>query len=514
MFNWKYLIALPVTTIILISSACQPTDVSVTSSQTNLPNDTLTSANQTSQTQTINMPTLSDSTDMANLPVIDTVEHLAMTLNSQLRQVIESTTHTTDIPKSGPVLIIMADTCALARDVQELMPRSSQPVTEQDIVFVASITQYNERDGSYIDEQPAYRIYYHVDLFLYKQASIIWGISGDIRGYDSPFIKTVIGPGYGDPPNEGVAEWIAEQTGTHIEEVLGGHQSEVADIVFNPTSSLLASIGYDGMLSLWDVATGQNIFTTPSAKYSGIMGREIDFSPDGKLLAFPDESNAVSILDLKSMSIVANIPAGEIGRGIWGLSFKDNQTIVTSGGIDSGVIFWDATTGKKISVFSDISVGNIVVSPNGKIIAGNSNTSDIIYIWDVVTKSMVSQIEMSDETSCISFNQNSSLVAISDWGGNVTIFDLTTNAIIQLIEGDGLAYAVAFNPDAKMLVFGNSEGEVRFCETNSGQTITNMKQKGDINTVVWSPDGLFVAFAGDDCLIRVWDVQSQKLLGW
>jgi WD40 repeat protein len=100
-------------------------------------------------------------------------------------------------------------------------------------------------------------------------------------------------------------------------------QYQITKVAFSPNGELLASSGWDGMVRVWDAATGKEIhvFATDQG-YHGCFA----FAPDGKLLV--------------------------------------------AGGSDRTIRFWSLATGKQVRAFQapDV-VHQIAYSPNGKALA-------------------------------------------------------------------------------------------------------------------------------------------------
>ena len=88
-------------------------------------------------------------------------------------------------------------------------------------------------------------------------------------------------------------------TGNVIKEI-NTQKKHVSNLNFSPDGQLLTS-GHLHTFKLWDVRSGNNIFTTDVAQYSGVGG--ISFYPDGSAVAFGDRSE-IKLLDLKTWQIV------------------------------------------------------------------------------------------------------------------------------------------------------------------------------------------------------------------
>jgi eukaryotic-like serine/threonine-protein kinase len=62
--------------------------------------------------------------------------------------------------------------------------------------------------------------------------------------------------------------------------ILEGHQARVVTLAFSPNGRLLASSSFDGITRLWDIESAKALVYGP--------GRPLNFSPDGRRLAFQD----------------------------------------------------------------------------------------------------------------------------------------------------------------------------------------------------------------------------------
>lgn len=71
--------------------------------------------------------------------------------------------------------------------------------------------------------------------------------------------------------------------------------------------------------------------------------------------------------------------------------------------------------------------------------------------------------------------------------------------------------SVTFSPDGKVLANGSLNGEIRLWDINSGKIIRKFtEQFGFIKSLSFSPDGRFLASGSDDGSILVWDIETGK----
>ncbi len=158
--------------------------------------------------------------------------------------------------------------------------------------------------------------------------------------------------------------------------VLKGHSAEVGGLAFSPDGKLLLTSSEDGMLIIWDVATGELLQDIPD-----FTVYKVSFSPDGTRVAAatfnglqvwtytPDSAEPIS---LDESQAYVTIPEGS--AGIFSPDGKWLAALSLSTASGNAIKLWDATTGQELLTLVGHTdwVQGLAFSPDGKRLASTS----------------------------------------------------------------------------------------------------------------------------------------------
>ena len=113
--------------------------------------------------------------------------------------------------------------------------------------------------------------------------------------------------------------------------MLPADPSTVSAVAFNPGARLLASAGADGMVRLWNPATGRPVGKPlhASAQTTARYGvRAVAFSPDGKLLASAGADGTVRLWDPATGRQVGKTLHASARYGVYGVAFRSDGKLL------------------------------------------------------------------------------------------------------------------------------------------------------------------------------------------
>ena len=168
---------------------------------------------------------------------------------------------------------------------------------------------------------------------------------------------------------------------------LRGHRRPVRDMDFSPDGQLLAcSCEYDGSVRLWDVQTGM---VRHDLKYHHIEGVPlVVFGTNGQTLATVDSERIIRIWDAYRGELRLTFGEHELGAdSCWALS--DDQCLLARGRRD--VRLYRMDTGGLMYTLEGHGTGvvNVAFNSDGSLLAGVDRNLRVLYVWDTGTGLLV-----------------------------------------------------------------------------------------------------------------------------
>ena len=149
-------------------------------------------------------------------------------------------------------------------------------------------------------------------------------------------------------------------------------------LAFDPRGNTLASADNDGVLCLWDMASGKEIYRI-NQNTSMIIG--LAYRPDGSLLATGNYDGEVKLYDLGALGNEPQTLFGHKGE-VRFVAFSPDGKTLACGGDDGTVRLWQVETGRELLVLRDLPqrVNSLAFSPDGQHLAAAIHDGSV-RIW-------------------------------------------------------------------------------------------------------------------------------------
>lgn len=290
---------------------------------------------------------------------------------------------------------------------------------------------------------------------------------------------------------------------------LEGHQKldqgGVEGVAFSPDGHLIASVGVDGALILWDASNGQ-ILEAYYIDSSPSLMDHVAFSPDGSILA----THGLSSSDTLEFT---NPFTGQSVHGVPGSGERfafspDGLTLAAARNKGFGSSLIDAKTTKDICYLngaSDVGLESVAFSPSGLQVAG-AGGDGFLYFWDVNSCQLSNSIGKGEDQNIkdIAFSPDGRLLASGSRSGTVEIWDLATSQLVLMLEAE--SEDISFSPDG-LLLASTSGFDVKIWDVSTGQLLTKLEgHTGRVESIAFGPDGRLLVSGSKDGTAKLWEI--------
>ena len=258
------------------------------------------------------------------------------------------------------------------------------------------------------------------------------------------------------PPLKGAKSWTLETK---------HHRWAAVSMAVSPDGSLVATGGYDGIVHIWEPATGKFV--------RALVGHEsyvygLAWSPDGHYLA-------------------------------------------SAGSFDATARIWNPRTGQLIRILTGHKeyTTTVAFSGDGKTLAVGGGTSGFVTFWDLNTLKKQSTIENGVPIYHISWSPDNRKIVCSCSKNSAALWEVALGKLLKtFVHPGGNVYCTSWTPDGKHLAAGGTNSVIIW-DSATYEAAHTLGASGS-SSLVYSPDGKTLAAVANTGLAQLWDVTQFK----
>ena len=253
---------------------------------------------------------------------------------------------------------------------------------------------------------------------------------------------------------------------------------DYAKPVFNATGSEVLFAGREGEIKVIETRTGNVLNTLRVTGVDGYTTQTIAMSKDGK----------------------------RVVAGIFWFDKTGRWTAVHR------IALWDLDSTKLLHLFTgvDDEVNHLAFTADGRHIISGSTLDQSVELWGIDSQ----KLERTIDDYAYGFDLNSEGTALLTWGyGALKLWDGVGGKLVRATQRlEGEMRSATYSPDGTLIAFGVGN-DVMIRDAHNGEWVSILRGHVEsVDRVIFSPDGTKVASASLDQTIRVWNVRSGSLV--
>lgn len=302
-------------------------------------------------------------------------------------------------------------------------------------------------------------------------------------------------------------------TGAHLADcVFRQSVNEVRTFAFTPDGTLFATGDEAGTIHLWQVASGEKIF---SWEGHGHKVKTIKFDAKGQTLVSASADKTVKFWNLTATKCLRTLPIAS--NFVKATTLSPSLQILATGGQDGTAQLWALRDGKCLATLKGHAswINKIVFSPDGAILA-TASKDKTVRLWNVNDGECLAILsEHQDEICYLVFSPDGKALVSGSADRTIKLWqlaDINNVAVTTVLAHDNEVRSLAFTPDGQILASGSGDRTVKLWEVSNGdhlQHLTTLRGHTSwIEEVAFSPNGKILVTSGGDKKVILWNLQN------
>ena len=272
----------------------------------------------------------------------------------------------------------------------------------------------------------------------------------------------------------------------------------IRDLVPSVDLTKVAVVGDDGVVRVWDLATGKELETF--AGHTGII-YGVALAADNKTLYTAGADKSVRQWTIAAQRVIA-AHEGKANSVV----FSPDGLALLSAGDDKLIKMW-LPTGMPVRQFagSPVAVTGLAVRGDSLQVAGAvADNSVMLWNFDGTPFAALPKLALPAAITSLRYSADHLKLAVSTGDAHVRVFNPADGRLLQALPQAAVPAAVAFTPDNKSLLVGGVDNSARVIPYSLVRLIAG--HEGGVNSLAYVPTAEQLVSGGADKTVRLWNL--------
>ncbi|HEY1011073.1 MAG TPA: family 1 glycosylhydrolase [Herpetosiphonaceae bacterium] len=286
---------------------------------------------------------------------------------------------------------------------------------------------------------------------------------------------------------------------------LGRHSDEARGIAVAPGDRMAISTGGDAVLKVWDLTTGQEICTLTGHRRTV---RAVTFTADGRFAISASDDWTLKIWDLTTWTNIATLE-GHTQRVV-DVVLIPGIDAIASAADDHTIKIWSLSERRELRTLKGHTdmVRAIAVSADGHYLVSGSDDATI-RVWDWRAGCELRTLKGHTATVwCVDITPDSRHIYSGSRDGTIRAWELESGSELHTFTGHtDMVRAIKVLPDTQHILSASNDLTIRLWAMESKRELrTLVRHTTTVNMVIFTPDGSRAISASQDTTIKVWNI--------
>jgi WD40 repeat protein len=228
---------------------------------------------------------------------------------------------------------------------------------------------------------------------------------------------------------------------------------------------------------------------------------DLAYAHDGTRLVAGSISGPISMLEVASGVQLWNASAHALGTQ--SLSISPNSKLLASGGQDSKLRWWNASTGMQIheTATNDAWVQKVAWNPKSELLLVAAGKRVVLH--NPKGETFTEYPEFPATVADIVWTERGKSFFVASYGG-AWLFTLDNSEAKRQFPWQGSILEIALSPDENFLAGGAQDRSVHFWKVKSGNDLEMSGYPQKVEQLAWDQESRFLATGGGE-MITIWD---------